>query len=106
MSDTQLYYDNFTGEVTRKIDEIAPPERYIRVHCGSGVFIEKWFVGDDRYLDIAYTSFDRKNGFVYSIRRVMEEKHNVRLLYMTDWTVTKEHYKKIKEAENESNDNI
>lgn len=102
MSDTQLYYDNFTGEVTRKIDEIAPPERYIRVHCGNDMFIEKWSVGDNRFIDVAYTPFDRKEGFVYSIRKAMEEKHNVRLSYMTDWTVTEEHYKKMEEAvENE-----
>ena len=39
---TQLYYDNFADEVVTEIDEFAPPERYIRVHCGSDVFIEKW----------------------------------------------------------------
>lgn len=101
---TQLYYDNFADEVVTEIDEIAPPERYIRIHCGSDVFIEKWAVGDAGgsyqclypYLDIAYTSFDRKNGFDYSIRRIMEEKHNVQLRYITDWTVPKEHYKKMK----------
>lgn len=102
MSDTQLYFDNFTGEVTRKIDEIAPPERYIRVHCGNDVFIEKWYVGGNEFIDVAYTPFDRKNGFDYLRRRATEENYNVRLLYMTDWTVTKEHYKKMKEAENDT----
>ena len=94
----QLYYDNFADEVVTEIDEIAPSERYIRVHCGSDVFIEKWSVGDNKYLDIAYTPFDRKNGFEYSIRRTMEENHNVRLQYITDWTVPKEHYKKMEKA--------
>lgn len=91
----QLYYDNFTGEVVTEIDEFAPPERYIRVHRGSDVFIEKWFVGNDKYLDIAYTPFDRENGLVHSIRMSMEKKHNVQLKFITDWTVTKEHYKKM-----------
>lgn len=95
---TQLYYDNFEDEVVTKIDEIAPPERYIRVHCGSDVFIEKWFVGNNKYLDITYTQFDRKNGLVYSIRRTIEENHNIHLQYITDWTVTAEHYKKMKKA--------
>ena len=95
---TQLYWDNFDGRVVTEINEIAPPERYIRVHCGSDIFIEKWFVGADKYLDIAYTSFDRKNGFDHSIRRVMEEHHNVQLQYITDWTVPEEHYKKMEKA--------
>ena len=65
MTLTQLYWDNFADEVVTEIDAIAPPERYVRVHCGSDVFIEQWFVGDDRYLDVAYTVFDRKvNGFL------------------------------------------
>lgn len=95
---TQLYYDNFANKVVTEIDEFAPPERYIRVHCGSDVFIEKWFAGNNKYLDIAYTPLDRKNGFEYLIRRTMEEKYNIQLQYMTDWTVTEEHYKKIEKA--------
>lgn len=95
---TQLFYDTFADEVVTEIDEFAPPERYIRVHCGSDIFIEKWFVGNNKYLDIAYTPFDRKNGFDHSVRRVMEEIHNVQLQYITDWTVTAEHYKKMRKA--------
>lgn len=95
---TQLYYDTFTGEVVTEIEVIAPPERYIRVHCGDNVFIEKWSVGNGMFIDIAYTSFDRKNGFDYKIRSATEEKHNVRLRYMTDWTVPEEHYKKMEKA--------
>lgn len=98
----QLYYDNFTDEVVTDIDELAPPERYIRVHCGNNMFIEKWFVGNNNFIDVTYTPFDRKNGFVYSIRWEIAEKHNVRLQYMTDWTVTEEHYKTmLKEVEND-----
>lgn len=92
---SQLYYDSFADEVVTEIDEITPPERYIRVHRGCDVFIEKWCVGDGRYLDIAYTPFDRKNHFDYSIRNTMEKNHNVRLQYITDWTVPEEHYKKM-----------
>ena len=108
---TQLYYDNFANTVVTEIDEIAPPERYIKVHCGSDIFIEKWTVdgvGGNyqclyHYLEITYTSIDRKSGSEYSIRRTMEEKHNVRLRYMTDWTVPEEHYKKMEKAvQNES----
>lgn len=95
---TQLYYDSFADEVVTKIDEFAPPERYIRVHCGSDIFIEKWFVGNDKYLDIAYTPVDRKDGFDCSIRRIAERSHNVQLQYITDWTVTEEHYKKMEKA--------
>lgn len=95
---TQLYYDTFSDEVVTDIDEIAPPERYIRVHCGNNVFIEKWFVGNKKFIDVAYTPFDRKNGFDYSIRRTMEEDHNVQLQYMTDWTVSEDHYKKMEKA--------
>lgn len=94
----QLYYDNFDNEVVTEIDEIAPPERYIRVHCGNDVFIEKWFVGDNKFIDVAYTQFDRKNGFDNSIRRAIAENHNVQLGYITDWTVTKEHYNKMLRA--------
>lgn len=96
-----LYYDNFADEVVTDIDEIAPPERYIRVHCGNNVFIEKWFVGNDEFIDIAYTPFDRKNGLVYSIRSAIEENHSVRLQYITDWTVTADHYKKMRGAVND-----
>ena len=94
----QLYYDTFADEVVTEIDEIAPPERYIRVHCGStNVFTEKWFVGDNKFLDVSYTQLKRKQGFVGFIRREMEKKHNVTLRYITDWTVTTEHYNKMKE---------
>lgn len=97
---TQLYYDNFTNEVTTVIEEIAPPERYIRVHCGSceGVFIEKWSVENNRFIDVAYTRIDRKQGFVNGIRRTIAEKNNVSLHYMTDWTVPEYHYMKMKQA--------
>lgn len=94
---TQLYYDNFTDEVVAKIDEMAPPERFIKIHCGNDVFIEKWCVGGNKRINVAYTQFDRKQGFVDSIRKTVAENHNVRLLYITDWTVTTEHYKKMKE---------
>ena len=102
---TQLYYDNFADKVVTEIDNIAPPERYIKVHCGSDIFIEKWFVGlsdnkhwKGKYLNIAYTPFDRENGFVHSIRRTIEKNHNAQLQYMTDWTVTAEHYKKMESS--------
>lgn len=95
---TQLYYDTFADEVVTDIDEISPPERYIRVHCGNDVFIEKWFVGNNNFIEVAYTAFDRKNGFDYPIRRSIEENHNVRLRYITDWTVTEGHYKKMQGA--------
>ena len=95
---TQLYYDNFADEVVTEIDEIAPPERYIRIHCGSDVFIEKWFVGQGKYLDIAYTPFDRENGLVNAIRQSVAEEYKANLLYMTDWTVTAEHYKKMESS--------
>ncbi len=102
----QLYYDNFADEVVTEIDEIAPPERYIRVHCGSDVFIEKWAVDSGsgnytclyHYLEVAYTSADRENGLVAGIRHDMEDKYKVHLTYMTDWTVTPEHYKKMEKA--------
>ena len=103
---TQLYYDNFADEVVTEIDEIAPPERYIRIHCGSDVFIEKWVVDGEggnyqclyHYLDIVYSPHDRENGVVNAIRRNMEERYNVHLIYITDWTVPEEHYKKMKGA--------
>ena len=95
---TQLYYDDFANAVVTEVDEFAPPERYIRIHCGSDVFIEKWFVGQGKYLDIAYTPFDREDGLEHSIRKAMQEKYNVRLQYMTDWTVTAEHYKKMESS--------
>lgn len=96
---TQLYYDTFADEVVTDINEFAPPERYIRVHCGSDVFIEKWSVGNGKFLNIVYTRFDREQGFVYLIRREQAEKHNVNLQFITDWTVTSEHYKKMKGSE-------
>lgn len=89
------YYDTFSDEVVTEIDTIAPPERYIKIHEGSDVFIEKWFLGDNKYLDVAYTPYDRAHGFDVSIRNCLEINHEVSLLYMTDWTVTKEHYKKV-----------
>ena len=89
------YYDNFLNAVVTETDPIAPPERYIRVHEGSDIFIEKWFVGNDQYLDIAYTLYDREHGLDHSIRNCIASNHNVSLIYMSDWTVTKQHYKKI-----------
>lgn len=98
----QLYYDTFADKVVTDINEIAPPERYIRVHCGKDVFIERWYVGDGRFVDIAYMSYDRKQGLVHSIHRAIEKKHDVSLLYMTDWTVSKEYYKRmLKEIDHE-----
>lgn len=99
---SQLYYDVFANEVVSDIDEIAPPERYIRVHCGaSDVFIEKWSVGNGKFLNIAYTRSDRGLGMENEIRRCVAEIHNASLQYITDWTVPPEHYKKMQEAENE-----
>lgn len=98
---TQLYYDTFADEVVTEIDTIAPPERYIRVYCGNnGTFKEKWIVGSNKYLDIAYTSRDRKNGLVNSIRRSVADRYNARLQYITEWTVPPDHYKKMKESIN------
>lgn len=100
----QLYYDTFANEVVTDTDEIAPPERYIRVHCShvdNGVFIEKWSIGNGKFLDIAYTRSDRGLGMENEIRRCVAKIHNANLQYITDWTVPLEHYKKMKEAENE-----
>lgn len=109
---TQLYWDNFADEVVTDPDTIAPPERYVRIHCGSDVFIEKWAVDDNdgvyqslyHYLDIAYSQHDCENGFVNAIRRNMEERYIVHLSYMTDWTVPKEHYKKMKDSLEDRNE--
>lgn len=99
---TQLYYDVFADEVVTDIDEIAPPERYIRIHCGiDNIFIEKWSVGNGSFLDIAYTQFDRDQAVENLIRRFVAGTHNVRLQYITDWTVPPEHYKNMQEAEND-----
>lgn len=103
---TQLYWDNFADEVVTEIDTTAPPERYVRIHCGSTIFKEKWSVGgaDGSYqclyhhLDIAYTPVDRENGLVNAIRHDLEEQYKVHLSYMTDWTVPITHYKKMKDS--------
>ena len=105
---TQLYWDTFADEVVTEIDTIAPPERYVRVHCGSDVFIEKWSVGGAgggyqslyHYLDIAYTPADREKGLVNEIRCDREKQYKVHLACMTDWTVPKEHYKKMRDSLN------
>ena len=103
---TQSYWDNFADEVVTEIDPIAPPERYIRVHCGSDVFIEKWSVSDVggsyqslyHYLDVAYTPMDREKGLVNAIRHDLEEQYKVHLACMTDWAVPEDHYKKMKDS--------
>ena len=97
----QLYYDNFADEVVTSVDEIAPPERYIRVHCGDNVFIEKWNVGNYTFLEIAYSQTDIELGMVNSIRRRVAEDNDAKLQYMTDWTVTADHYKKMRGAVND-----
>lgn len=94
----QIYYDTFTDEVVDYIPTIRPPERYIRIHCGTNTFIEKWFCGNNMFLNIAYSDFERKQGFVNQIRTINAEKNNVNLLYITDWTVTEDHYKKMERA--------
>lgn len=102
----QLYWDNFADEIVTEIDTIAPPERYVRVHCGSTIFKEKWSVSGDSgsyqclypYLDIAYTPEERENGLVAGIRRNMEEQYKVHLACMTDWTVPITHYKKMENS--------
>ena len=97
----QLYYDTFADEVVTEIDTIAPPERYIWVYCGKvGAFKERWSIGNSKYLDIAYTSADRENGLVDSIRQSVADNYKVNLGYITDWIVPPEHYKKMKESIN------
>lgn len=94
----QLYWDNFANEVVTEIDAIAPPERYIWVHCGSTIFNEKWLIDKNKYLDIAYTLTERENGLVPIIRRNIEERYKAHLIYMTDWTVPTTHYKKMEDS--------
>jgi hypothetical protein len=102
----QIYWDNFADEVVTEIDTIAPPERYVRIHCGSTIFKEKWSVDGAggnyqclyHYLDIAYTPEERENRLVSAIRHNMEDRHKVHLVCMTDWTVPITHYKKMENS--------
>jgi len=95
----EYYWDCFEEEVTTTIEDIAPPERYIRLHQGeTDVFIERWYVGNYSFLNVAYSQFDRENGRVYGIRKRVAEENDVTLQYMTDWTVTKEHFKRMMES--------
>lgn len=90
-----IYWDNFANEATTERDVFAPPERYINIHCGDEEYIEKWFVGKTGLLILTYTVEDFRAGKTWDIRTALAEKNDVRLLYMTDWTVPMEHYKKL-----------
>ena len=94
----QLYYDNFEDIVVDEIDDIAPPERYIRLHCGTSIFIERWTTDNGRLLEVAYTKYDRQNGLVYRIRRNQEDRYKVKLVNMVDWFVPKDHYRRCIES--------
>lgn len=97
----QLYFDTFSNSCVYKTEDIAPPERYIRVHCGKDIFIEKWRCNNGQYVNVAYTTFERSRGYDGLNRRRVQLNNNVKLSYITDWTVTEEHYKKMKKAASE-----
>ena len=93
----QLYWDNFADEVITETEDIAPPERYTRLYCGttSDLYVEKWQTNDGRYIQVAYGTFARKRGLVWLARKDVEETNNIRLSVLTEWTVPEEHYKKF-----------
>lgn len=105
-STTQIYWDNFANEVVTEIEDIAPPERYIRLYCGniSDVFIEKWYIDSNKYVDVAYSTFARNNGYVWMTRKEVEEFNKIRLSYIVNWTVPEEHYKKLMASLEDRND--
>lgn len=93
----RLYWDTFADRMITEKDEFAPPERYIAYHCGEDLFIEKWYVGNNQYLEISYTEFDYENGLVGDIRKHLADRNNVKLSRLTEWTIPEKQYRKIQD---------
>lgn len=91
------YWDKFTDSIVTEIEDIAPPERYIRLHKGAndGIYIEKWYIGNRRYLSISYTQAERDMELVDRIRNFYAIKHGVDLLYMVDWIVPEDYFNQL-----------
>ena len=91
------YWDKFTDSIVTEVEDIAPPERYIRLHKGpnDSLYIETWYVGGRRYLSFSYSQFDKDGELVDRIRHFYAKENDVDLLYMTDWTVPEDYFNQL-----------
>lgn len=91
------YWDKFTDSIVTEIEDIAPPERYIRLHKSPDdrIYIEKWYVGGHRYLSFSYTQGERDLELVDRIRNLYARENDVDLLYMVDWTVPEDYFNQL-----------
>lgn len=93
----KYYYDVRTGEVQNENEldiTCMPPEFYFEV-CENtqNFFIEKWLVGNNSYIDVAYTP--EQKIMADNIRSSLFEQNNVNPLCITRYTMPKKDFKKL-----------
>lgn len=61
----------------------------------NGIYIEKWYIGNRRYLSISYAQVERDMELVDQMRSFYAKKSDVDLLYMVDWTVPEDYFNQL-----------
>lgn len=80
MTIRKMYYDNFTNEYVKEMDQFAPPERYLSTYRGNEIYIETFEDYQGQRLDIAYDDFDVKHHLVSRTRFAVSEKYGFMLM--------------------------
>lgn len=73
---------------------LAPELYYEYTENTSNIFTEKWYIGNDSYLDVSYAMEDIKNEKVQDIRRCMFDKYNTEPIRLCVFYVPSEEYHK------------
>ena len=96
---TKMYWDTFGREYTLRIDEIAPPERYVTTYRGEpGIYIEQWIVSKDGVeeelrLDVAYSEIEYRNPMLHNMKlERMCKENNCRALYLCGFVLPQEKF--------------
>lgn len=94
----RYYFDRRRNEIVNEdeinINYLAPEVYYEYCENTFDAFTEKWYVGNDSYLDIFYTMEDIGNEKVQYIRRYMFDKYNTEPMKLCIFYVPSEEYHK------------
>lgn len=76
---------------------LAPEMYHYYSENNKDMFTETWCVGENEYIDVSYTQIDIESNLVNNIRENMFKKNNTEPLFLKEFSVPTEIYKKVLE---------
>lgn len=92
----RIFYDRFACHPVTERSNFSPPERYYEILCNTGDnYIEEWYCGGDKYVDVYYTTEEWE--LANDIRKSAQRNNDVELQYIVRYYVPKDVYNDLVE---------